>query len=379
MIVADVGGGDMVESNIPVIIDSDPAVTAGRPATAIPDKSSLYIPAGSSARMQNVRRQIDQIAGFSTSVLLTGESGTGKTWVARYIHAVSSRRDQVFVPVDCASVPGDLMESELFGHEKGVFPGAISPRIGRIEAAEGGTLFLDGIADLSLPVQAKLAHVLEDRAFQRVGSEHSRTSDFRLIAATHRDLEQAVGDGVFREDLYFKLKVYPIEMPPLRERIDDLTDLIERVQQGCAESGLQTMQLTPGALRVLKHYDWPGNIAELTDLIERLCVVYPGGRVDIPNLPPAYATKAPLRDRDREDIEASYAAGPQPQDFALPTGATSLKTYLETIEIALIRRALHQTNGVIAHAARKLNIRRTTLAEKIKRYAIRASDDNVDY
>jgi sigma-54 specific flagellar transcriptional regulator A len=378
MIVAGAGGSDMVESNIPVIIDSDPIISSVRPATTVPDASTLYIPTGPSARMKNVRRQIEQIAGFATSVLLTGESGTGKAWVARHIHEASPRRDRVFVTVDCAAVPGDLIESELFGHEKGAFPGAISTRMGRIEAAQGGTLFLNGIADLSLPVQAKLAHVLEHRAFERVGSERSRTCDFRLIAATHRDLEQAVGDDVFREDLYFKLKVYPIEMPPLRERIDDLTDLIERIEQRCAESGLQTMQLTPGAIRVLKHYDWPGNIAELTDLVERLCVVYPGGRVDIPNLPRAYATTGPLRDRDREDIEASYAAGPQPQDFALPNGATSLKSYLETIEIALIRRALHQTNGVIAHAARKLRIRRTTLAEKMKRYAIRSSDGNAD-
>ena len=378
MIVAGAGGSDMVESNIPVIIDSDPIISSVRPATTVPDASTLYIPTGPSARMKNVRRQIEQIAGFATSVLLTGESGTGKAWVARHIHEASPRRDRVFVTVDCAAVPGNLIESELFGHEKGAFPGAISTRMGRIEAAQGGTLFLNGIADLSLPVQAKLAHVLEHRAFERVGSERSRTCDFRLIAATHRDLEQAVGDDVFREDLYFKLKVYPIEMPPLRERIDDLTDLIERIEQRCAESGLQTMQLTPGAMRVLKHYDWPGNIAELTDLVERLCVVYPGGRVDIPNLPRAYATPGPLRDRDREEIEASYAAGPQPQDFALPNGATSLKSYLETIEIALIRRALHQTNGVIAHAARKLRIRRTTLAEKMKRYAIRSSDDNAD-
>jgi sigma-54 specific flagellar transcriptional regulator A len=378
MIVADAGGNDMVESNIPVIIESDPITSSVRPATTIPEASTLYIPTGPSARMKNVRRQIEQIAGFTTNVLLTGEPGTGKAWVARHIHTASPRRDQVFVTVDCTAVPGNLMESELFGHEKGAFPGAISTRKGRIEAAQGGTLFLNGIADLSLPVQAKLAHVLEDRAFERVGGERSRPCDFRLIAATHRDLEQAVGDDVFSEDLYFKLKVYPIEMPPLRERSDDLADLVECIGQRCAETGLQTMRLTPGALRVLKHYDWPGNIAELTDLVERLCVVYPGGRVDIPNLPRGYATRAPLRDRDREDIEASYAAGPQPQDFALPNGATSLKSYLETIEIALIRRALHQTNGVIAHAARKLHIRRTTLAEKMKRYAIRSSDGNAD-
>jgi sigma-54 specific flagellar transcriptional regulator A len=368
----------MGESNNPVIVESDSAVSSGPSSASIPDAHLRYIPKGSSARMQNVRRQIDQIAVFTTNVLLTGETGTGKECVARYIHDVSSRAGRSFVAVDCASIPEDLAESELFGHVRGAFHGAISARKGRVEAAEGGTLFLNGIADLSMPVQEKLVRVLEDRACQRVGSRDSRPCDFRLIATTQRDLEQAVRDGVFSESLFFKLKVYPIEMPPLRERVEDLDELIERVQQRCIESGLQRVQLTAGAVRVLKHYDWPGNIAELTDLIERLCVVYPGGRVDISNLPPAYTSKSPLRDRDRGEIEASRAAGKQPEDFALPNGAVSLKNYLETIEIALIRRALHQSNGVIAHAARKLKIRRTTLAEKMKRYRIRSIDGGND-
>jgi sigma-54 specific flagellar transcriptional regulator A len=367
----------MGESNIPVLVEVSSAVSPGRSATAFSDAHLLYIPTGPSARTINVRRQIEQIAAFTTNVLLTGETGTGKECVARYIHEVSSRRGQSFVTVDCASLPPDLVESELFGHEKGAFPGAISTRKGRIEAAQGGTLFLNEIADLSLPVQAKLERVLEDRTYRRVGAEDTRPCDFRMIAATRRDLEQAVGDGLFREDLYFKLKVYPIEMPPLRERMDELTDLIDRIERGCIESGLQPVQLTSGALRVLRHYDWPGNIAELADLIERLCVVYPGGQVDIPNLPLAYASKAPLRDCDRGDIEASRTSGEQPQDFELPNGAVSLKSYLEMIEIALIRRALHQSKGVIAHAARKLKIRRTTLAEKMKRYGIRSSDGDL--
>jgi sigma-54 specific flagellar transcriptional regulator A len=368
----------MGESNVPVRVESDAVITAGRSAAAVSSAHLLYIPTGPGARTTNVRRQLDQIAAFATSVLLTGEKGTGKECVAEYIHDGSPRRGRSFVAVDCASIPTELADSELFGHLKGAFPGAISARKGRVEVAQGGTLFLDGIADLSLPVQEKLVRVLEHGSYRRVGSDQDIPCEFRLIAATHRDLEQAVRDGAFSESLFFKLKVYPIELPPLRERMDDLDDLIERIQTRCVESGLQTIELTPGAIRVLKHYDWPGNIAELSDLIERLCVVYPGGRVDIPNLPPAYATKAPLRDRDRGDIQASRAAGEQPQDFELPNGAVSLKSYLETIEIALIRRALHQTNGVIAHAARKLKIRRTTLAEKMKRYAIRSSDGSAD-
>ncbi|MFQ5609228.1 MAG: helix-turn-helix domain-containing protein, partial [Woeseiaceae bacterium] len=173
-----------------------------------------------------------------------------------------------------------------------------------------------------------------------------------------------------REDLYYRLNVFPIEMPPLRERVDDLPDLVDRIRERCGDSGLQAIEMTPGAVRVLKHYEWPGNIRELSNLIERLCVLYPAGSIDIQNLPTRYTAAAPLRDSDRESVAATRASGPQPQDFDLPSESVPLKAYLENIEIALIRRALHECNGVIAHAARHLQIRRTTLAEKMKRYGI---------
>ncbi|MFW2405660.1 MAG: sigma 54-interacting transcriptional regulator, partial [Gammaproteobacteria bacterium] len=242
----------MDHSNNPASID-DPAVGVDESvdesvgegigdssAVALPDDRSelLYYPTGSSHRMGHVRRMIEQVAGFNTNVLITGESGTGKEWAARYIHALSQRSSQPFVPVNCGAIPPDLLESELFGHEKGAFTGAISARVGRFEAAEGGTLFLDEIGDMSLPMQVKLLRVLQERVFERVGSNRSRSCDVRIIAATHRDLEGAIGEGNFREDLYYRLNVFPIELPSLRERVDDLPDLVERIRKRCSDSGL---------------------------------------------------------------------------------------------------------------------------------------------
>ncbi len=331
-----------------------------------------YFPTGNSHRMTNVRRLIEQVAGFNTNVLITGESGTGKEWAARYIHLQSERSELPFVPVNCGAIPSDLLESELFGHEKGAFTGAISTRVGRFEAAEGGTLFLDEIGDMSLSMQVKLLRVLQERIFERVGSNRSRSCDVRIVAATHRDLENAIDQGKFREDLFYRLNVFPIELPSLKDRSDDLGDLIQNILGRYKESGVDPVTVTAGAIRVLKHYEWPGNIRELSNLMERLCVLHPGGQVDIANLPTRYTANAPLRGSDREGVAVTRESGPQPQDFELPTDGTPLKEYLEMVETSLIRRALHDADGVIAHAARKLQIRRTTLAEKMKRYGIKS-------
>jgi sigma-54 specific flagellar transcriptional regulator A len=324
--------------------------------------------------MAVVRRLIEQVAPFNTNVLITGESGTGKEWAARYLHALSPRHDRPFVPVNCGAIPADLLESELFGHEKGAFTGAIAARVGRFEAAEGGTLFLDEIGDMSLPMQVKLLRVLQERVYERVGSNRSRTCDVRIVAATHRNLEEAIRSGRFREDLFYRLNVFPVELPPLRERKEDLEELISVLLERCRELGQQPVRLTAGALRILRCYDWPGNIRELANLMERLCVLYPGQSVDIAGLPRRYTVHAPLREADREAIASSAAAGPQPQDIELPTGGVPLKDYLENIEIALIRRALIQSEGVVAHAAEQLQVGRTTLAEKMKRYGIVATE-----
>ncbi len=194
----------------------------------------------------------------------------------------------------------------------------------------------------------------------------------RIIAATHRNLEEAIREGKFREDLFYRLNVFPVELPPLRERKEDLTELAANILERCGRAGQQPVTLSGGALRILRCYDWPGNIRELANLMERLCVLYPGQPVDIANLPSRYTANAPLREADREIVARRSAAGPQPQDFDLPTEGIPLKTYIENIEIALIRRALVDTDGVVAHAAERLQIRRTTLAEKMKRYGIQA-------
>ena len=357
-----------MESTIEAPVAPAPPAPAAVPAARPP--ASAYFPTGHSVRMTGVRRLIEQVAAFQTSVLITGESGTGKEWAARYVHELSPRADKAFVPVNCGAIPADLLESELFGHEKGAFTGAISARVGRFEAAEGGTLFLDEIGDMSLPMQVKLLRVLQERTYERVGSNRPRSCDVRIIAATHRNLEAAIRDGNFREDLYYRLNVFPIELPPLRDRLEDLADLIGNILERCRASGLSPVQVTPGAIRILRHYGWPGNIRELANLLERLCVLYPDGVVDIAQLPSRYTATAPLREADRQEVAAARAAGPQPQDIELPASGLPLKEYLEQIEMALIRRALHEANGVVAHAAEKLQVRRTTLAEKMKRYGI---------
>ena len=371
---------DSLEQEVRQPIERPPGLAAAAAdplldAAAIARARSLYFPTGQSPRMTVVRRLVEQVAPFNTNVLITGESGTGKEWAARYIHALSPRHQQPFVPVNCGAIPAELLESELFGHEKGAFTGAIATRVGRFEAAEGGTLFLDEIGDMSLPMQVKLLRVLQERVYERVGSNRSRHCDVRIIAATHRNLEEAIREGKFREDLFYRLNVFPIELPPLRERKEDLAELAANILERCQRSGQQPVTLSGGALRILRCYDWPGNIRELANLMERLCVLYPGQPVDIANLPSRYTANAPLREADREIVARRSAAGPQPQDFDLPTEGMPLKTYIENIEIALIRRALVDTDGVVAHAAERLQIRRTTLAEKMKRYGIQAGEE----
>jgi len=348
---------------------ADPQVSTEPLGLPGPGESD-YTPTGNTPRMVGIRRLIEQVAGFTTNVLITGESGTGKEWAARYLHDLSPRRDRPFVPVNCGAIPPDLLESELFGHEKGSFTGAISARAGRFEVAESGTLFLDEVGDMSLPMQVKLLRVLQERTYERVGSNESRRCDVRIVAATHRELEECIEQGRFRADLYYRLNVFPIEMPPLRHRVDDLELLSGNIIRRCADAGLDPITPTPAAFRILRHHGWPGNIRELSNLLERLCVLYPGSEVDICDLPARYTADAPVRESDRKSIDEAREAGPLPQDFGLPGEDITLKEYLANIELSLIRRALHECDGVIARAARRLNVRRTTLVEKMKKYGL---------
>ena len=314
---------------------------------------------GDSTSIRQVRQSIEQVADFDTNVMITGESGTGKELVARTIHDLSARADMPFVPINCGAIPADLLESELFGHEKGAFTGAITSRTGRFELAEGGTLFLDEIGDMSLDMQVKLLRVLQERVFQPVGSGKSRHCDVRIIAATHKDLPSAVESGDFREDLYFRLNVFPIEMPPLYKRVSDLPQLLDEllVQHGGDQNG--EIRVSSEALQVLAAYRWPGNIRELSNLVERLAIVKPTGLIGVDDLPPRY-----------RQSDAGHDTEPNPVSITMEFTQTNLKEHLAAVEQDLIGQALAASDGVVAKAARMLHIQRTTLVEKIGKYQI---------
>ncbi|PJJ99327.1 Fis family transcriptional regulator [Lysobacteraceae bacterium NML91-0213] len=341
-------------------------------------------PTGTSEPVQRLRRLIDQVAPFDTTVLILGESGTGKEVAARAVHARSARRDGPFVAINCGAIPPELLESELFGHEKGAFTGALSARKGRFEMAEGGTLLLDEIGDMSLPMQVKLLRVLQERCFERVGGNQTIKCDVRVIAATHRNLEDRIGEGHFREDLFYRLNVFPIEMPALRERRDDLQELVRTIAAQLARNGRGEIRFAAETLDALAGYAWPGNVRELSNLVERLAVLNPGGLVRVQDLPqryrehlaqatPAAAPSAPLR------IAAGDVA-PRPNATAvvletaneahLPEDGLDLRDHMAQIELRLIREALERSDGVVAHAAQLLGLRRTTLAEKLRKYGI---------
>jgi sigma-54 specific flagellar transcriptional regulator A len=327
---------------------------------------------GSSQGVQQIRRMIEMVARSDASVLITGESGTGKEVVARHIHYHSERRHKPFVAINCGAIPAELLESELFGHEKGAFTGAISTRQGRFEMAEGGTLFLDEIGDMSPSMQVKLLRVLQERSFERVGSNKSVIANVRIIAATHVDPEEAITKGRFREDLYYRLNVFPIEMPPLRERGEDLGLLINDLVQRLKHEGRGTLLLTPLAMASLARYGWPGNVRELANLIERLAILYPNGVVDLKDLPEKYQAKD-LLSQVSEQPEAPMVAEPVTESLGtprLPRGGIDLKEHLTTLEYSIIKQALDETDWVVAHAAKRLKMGRTTLVEKMRKFGI---------
>ncbi|MEN6538322.1 MAG: sigma 54-interacting transcriptional regulator [Mizugakiibacter sp.] len=326
---------------------------------------------GSSAPMRRVNELIRQVARFDSSVLILGESGTGKELVARTIHESSPRRDKPFVPINCGAIPAELLESELFGHEKGAFTGAIAARKGRFEIAEGGTLFLDEIGDMSLPMQVKLLRVLQERMYERVGSNRSQRCDVRIIAATHRNLEQAIERGQFREDLFYRLSVFPIEMPPLRERLGDLPELIAEFSARLARRGLESVALSEGALRALSRHPWPGNVRELANLIERLAILYPHGAVRAADLPAKYRSGEEV-EHDIDEVAAAHADGVSALEscMLLPHSGIDLKDHLAGIEASLIRQALQASDGIVAKAAKLLHLQRTTLVEKLRKYGM---------
>jgi sigma-54 specific flagellar transcriptional regulator A len=364
---------------------------------------------GAGRAIADLRGLVAQVAPKMANVLLQGESGTGKEVVARAIHDCSSRARGPFVAVNCGAIPAELLESELFGHEKGAFTGAITARKGRFELAEGGTLFLDEIGDMPFDMQVKLLRVLQERTYERVGGGKLQKADVRIVAATHQNLEGKVESGDFRMDLYYRLNVFPIDVPPLRERPEDVPLLARRfIALQEAQTG-ETLELSREALEQLCQCEWPGNVRELGNLIERLMILYPGETVGVAELPDRYARAqgdwvqpqrhdptavarfiddlfkdtevstekvAPLPlAPEREDLSGLFAAAdqlppltPHVVDFAI--GDIDLKDHLARIEKDLIYAALEHSDWINAQAAKRLNLQRTTLVEKMRKYNI---------
>jgi len=330
---------------------------------------------GTSRAVQAVRELMAQVADKEVTVLITGESGTGKEVVARNLHYHSHRRHKPFVPVNCGAIPAELLESELFGHEKGAFTGAFNSRPGRFEMAQGGTLFLDEIGDMPLHMQVKLLRVLQERTFERVGSTKTIQADVRIIAATHKNLEKMIAVGTFREDLYYRLNVFPIEMPPLRERTEDIPLLINELVARIENEKRGSIRFNSGAIMALCRHDWPGNVRELANLVERLVITHPYGVIGVNDLPKRFRHVDEM-DEEPEFIpavmEQANAASnmglPSPTAALLPVNGIDLKEYLNALESSLIKQALDDCNGVVARAAEKLRIRRTTLVEKMRKY-----------
>jgi sigma-54 dependent transcriptional regulator, flagellar regulatory protein len=362
------------------------------------DDRRARLPTGTSVLIRDVISLIRQVAGHDSTVLVLGESGTGKEVCARAIHDLSPRRNRPFVAVNCGAIPADLLESELFGHERGAFTGAVSARKGRFEIAEGGTLFLDEIGDMSPTMQVKLLRVLQERVFERVGNQTPMRCNVRIIAATHRNLEESIQRGTFREDLFHRLNVFPIEMPPLRARIEDLPLLVRDCIATNLSEGRGRVQLSPRVLGALALCPWTGNVRELANLIERLSIVCAGRVVEVRDLPPKYrppvdwtleikaldpaqiiAAEEELTEETTlsvlEEVELEGKQHQEPSNSnrsagsaaVLPDEGLDLREHLLTIERQLIEQALQRSRGTVAQAARLLNLRRTTLVEKMRK------------
>lgn len=328
---------------------------------------------GTSRSITKVRELMAQVADKDVSVLITGESGTGKEVVSRNLHYHSHRRHKPFVPVNCGAIPHELLESELFGHEKGAFTGALTSRPGRFELAQGGTIFLDEIGDMPLHMQVKLLRVLQEKTFERVGGVKTIEADVRVIAATHQNLEKLIEQGKFREDLYYRINVFPIEMPPLRERTEDIPLLLNELVARIENEKRGSIRFNSAAIMSLCRYEWPGNVRELANLVERLVITHPYGVIGVSDLPKRFRH---VDEQEEEKVlppdmtPATGIPGYVSMDTPalLPVNGIDLKEYLNNLEYNLIKQALDDCNGVVARAAEKLRIRRTTLVEKMRKF-----------
>jgi len=306
---------------------------------------------GHSPRIEELKQKIAAVAFTDTWVLITGENGTGKELVARTIYQLGSRAEKAFVDVNCAAIPEELIESELFGHEKGAFTGATNKKRGKFELASEGTIFLDEIGDMSLKTQAKILRVLQEQQFQRVGGSRVLSVDVRVIAATNKNLALEIEKGTFREDLYYRLNVVPIEVPALRERKEDIPVLVSHFLDDCAlQNRTHRKDIDPEALDMLATYQWPGNVRELKNLIERLVILVPGNQITVNDIPPSYRTEK--------------APGREPQNDYL--AIDDFKNAKKAFEEVYIREKLQENGGNVSQTARQIGVGRSYLHKKLK-------------
>lgn len=341
---------------------------------------------GTSPASLEVKRRARRGAASEAPVLLLGETGTGKELLAHAIHSASPRAHKAFVSVNAAAIPESLLEAEFFGTAPGAFTGAERKgRPGKLQVAQGGTLFLDEIGDMPLPMQVKLLRVLQERTFERVGSNKTQNVDVRIIAATHKNLEKMIEDGTFREDLYYRLNVFPIEMAPLRERVEDIALLLNELISRMEHEKRGSIRFNSAAIMSLCRHDWPGNVRELANLVERLAIMHPYGVIGVGELPKKFRhvddEDEQLASSLREELEerAAINAGLPGMDAPamLPAEGLDLKDYLANLEQGLIQQALDDAGGVVARAAERLRIRRTTLVEKMRKYGMSRRDDDL--
>lgn len=341
---------------------------------------------GVSPATLHVRDLVARVSTTDATVLIQGESGTGKEVVAKLVHDLSDRSTGPFIPINCGAIPGELLESELFGHEKGSFTGAVSARKGRFELAEGGTLFLDEIGDMPFAMQVKLLRVLQEKSYERVGGIKSITCDVRIIAATHQNLEIKIEENLFRADLYYRLSIFPIEIPPLRERHGDIPTLITAFLKSSKTEGRGSIEFSDEAVGQLESYEWPGNVRELSNLIERLMVLYPNQLIGEGELPLRYRSTGIVENSavidspqldllEQRAVDELFApVAPLPTDGSLSVildEPIDLKAKLAELEHDLIIAALDQTDWITAHAANWLKLQRTTLVEKMRKHGIK--------
>jgi DNA-binding NtrC family response regulator len=309
-------------------------------------------------KMQDIFEMVEKVADSDSTVLIYGESGTGKELIARALHYNSYRQDKPLVPINCGAIPAELLESELFGFEKGAFTGATALRVGRFELANGGTVFLDEIGEMSPMLQVKLLRVLQQREFERIGGTKTIKVDVRILAATNKDLEELVAKNQFREDLYYRLSVIPIHMPPLRERTSDIPLLVAHfIARFNAEKKRHIEGITPEAMGRLLHYHWPGNVRELENLIERVTILKGRGFIAPADLP--------------EKLAPALANGTVPE-VEIPNSGLDFDDAVQAFERQLLTKALERTQGVKSKAAELLNMNRTTLVEKVKKLRLEA-------